>query len=136
MRFVDTNIILRYLTRDDEAKAAACFALFQRANLGEEDLTTSEALMAEAVYVLSSPAHYRLSPAEIRDRLIPILALRGLKVRNKGIYLRALDLYAAYPALDFKDVLSVAHMENRHISEVFSYDSDFDQIVGVRRVEP
>ena len=30
MRFLDANVILRYLTRDDEAKAQACYELFQR----------------------------------------------------------------------------------------------------------
>ena len=30
MRFLDANVILRYLTRDDEAKAEACYELFQR----------------------------------------------------------------------------------------------------------
>ena len=31
MRLLDTNVILRYLTRDDVEKADGCFQLFQRA---------------------------------------------------------------------------------------------------------
>ena len=54
MRFLDTNVILRYLTRDDEEKAQACFRLFQRVNQGEEELFTCESIVAEVVYVLSS----------------------------------------------------------------------------------
>ncbi len=34
MRFVDTNIFIRYLTNDDPRKAQACFDLFQRAKQG------------------------------------------------------------------------------------------------------
>lgn len=30
MRFLDANVILRYLTRDDAIKAQACFAMLQR----------------------------------------------------------------------------------------------------------
>lgn len=136
MRFLDTNIILRYLTRDDEVKAAACFALFQRVKQGKETIVTTEAIISEAVYVLSSRAHYHLGHAEIRDRLAPILTLRGLKLPKKQVYLRALDLYASYPTLDFEDVLSVAHMQNQGMTEILSYDTDFDRPPTVRRVEP
>lgn len=34
MRFVDANIFIRYLTRDDPAKGAACLSLFQRVQQG------------------------------------------------------------------------------------------------------
>ena len=137
MRFLDTNVILRYLTRDDEAKAEACYRLFQRAKRGEEELLTCEAIVTEVVYVLSSSrAPYRLSHEEIRARLLPILTLRGLKLPQKRVYLRALDLYASSPFLDFEDALAVAHMEQRGITEIASYDKDFDRVTGLQRIEP
>ena len=40
-RFLDTNVILRYLTRDDEVKAQAALRLLLRAERGEERLATS-----------------------------------------------------------------------------------------------
>ncbi len=137
MRFLDTNVILRYLTRDDEAKAQACYRLFQRAKQADEELFTCEAIVTEVVYVLSSPrAPYRLSHEEIRDRLLPILTLRGLKPPQKRVYIHALDLYAASPFLDFEDALAVAHMKQRRITEIVSYDRDFDRVAEVRRIEP
>jgi predicted nucleic acid-binding protein len=136
MRFLDTNIFLRYLTRDDEAKAQACFELFQRMKRGKEEATTCEAIITEVVYVLASRAHYHLSPEEIGARLRPILALRGLKLPQKRLYLRALDLYTSYTFLDFEDALSVAHMEHRDIKQILSYDTDFDRISGIQRMEP
>ena len=36
VKFLDTNILLRYFTRGDERKAAACFALLQRVQQGQE----------------------------------------------------------------------------------------------------
>ena len=137
MRFLDTNVILRYLTKDDEAKAEACYRLFQRVKSGEEELYTCEAIITEVVYVLSSSrAPYRLGHEEIRSRLVPILTLRGLRLPQKRIYLQALDLYAAFPFLDFEDALAAAHMEHRGIAEIVSYDKDFDRLPGVERVEP
>lgn len=137
MRFLDANIFLRYLTRDDEAKAEACYALFQRVKQGEEEVFTCEAIVTEVVYVLTSPRiPYHLSHAEVRSRLVPILTLRGLRLPQKGIYLRALDLFASSPFLDFEDTLAAAHMEQQGIREILSYDRDFDRIQGIARVEP
>ncbi len=136
MRFLDANIVLRYLTKDDAAKAAACFDLLQRVNAGEEEITTCEVILHEVLYVLSSHAHYKLSHEEASARLRPLLTMRGLRLPQKQVYLRALDLYASSPSLDFGDALAVAHMENQGIHEIFSYDSDFDLIPGVRRIEP
>ena len=70
MQFVDTNIFLRHLTNDDPIKAKACFALFQRAQQKKIAITTSESVIAEVVYVLSSSKQvYKLNPEEIRARL-------------------------------------------------------------------
>ena len=137
MRFLDTNVILRYLTRDDEARAQACYELFQRVQQGEEELATCESIVAEVVYVLSSPRlPYRLDHAQIRARLLPILTLRGVKLPQKRVCLRALDLYAPSAFLDFEDALAVAHMEQRGIAEIVSYDRDLDRAPGIRRTEP
>jgi len=136
MRFLDTNVIVRYLAKDDEAKAAACFLLFQRVEQGTEELTTCEAVITEVVYVLSSRQLYGLGHQEIRARLTPLLTLKGLRLPQKRLYLRALDLYAAHSSLDFEDALCVAHMEDQGVNELYSYDRDFDRIAAVRRIEP
>ena len=137
MRFLDANVILRYLTRDDEVKARACYDLFQRVQRGEEELATCEAIVAEVIYVLSSPRlSYQLSHEQIRARLLPLLTLRGLRLPQKRVCLEALDTYGASPTLDFEDALAAAHMAQRGITEIVSFDRDFDRVAGVRRVEP
>lgn len=94
-------------------------------------------MVTEVVYVLSSPrAPYRLSHEDVRARLVPLLTLRGLKLSQKRLYLRALDLYASSPFLDFEDAVALAHMERTGIKEFLSYDRDFDRVAGITRVEP
>lgn len=136
MKFLDANILLRYFTRDDVAKADACYALLQRVQSGQEAITTCEAVIAEVVYVLSSRNIYGLGREDIQTRLFPVLSLPGLKLPQKRTYLRALDLYVAYPRLDFEDVLAVAHMERQHITTLLSYDRDFDRLSTISRQEP
>lgn len=136
MTFLDTNIILRYLTRDDEIKAQACFELFQRVTTGKETLITTEVIIAEVAYVLASSKNYHLSHEDIRSRLLPILTLRGLHLAQKQVCLRALELYAQHSDLDFEDAFSVSFMERETIREIYSYDTDFDQFPLITRQEP
>jgi len=113
MIFLDTNIFLRYLTRDDAEKSAVCLALLQRGQAGEE-ATTSEVVLAEVAYVLSSPRQYKLSHADVS----------------------ALDRYSTYPHLDFEDCLTVAQIEQQGIGTLASYDRGFDRVPGITRREP
>jgi predicted nucleic acid-binding protein len=135
-QFVDTSIFLRHLTGDDPKKAQACFQLFQEAEENKVSLFTSQAIIAEMVYILSSSTEiYKLSQEEIRARLYPLLLMPGLKLTHRKTYLRALDLYATH-SLDFEDALTVAHMERRKIKEVFTYARGFDRIPTIKRLEP
>ncbi|MBI5880340.1 MAG: type II toxin-antitoxin system VapC family toxin [Chloroflexi bacterium] len=134
-QFVDTNVFLRFLTRDHPKRAEACLALFQKAQRNEVRLTTAEAIIAEVVYVLASKQLYNLTPEEIRARLYPLLSMPGLKLPYRRMYLRALDLYASQ-RLDFEDALAIAHMERLKIGEIISYDREFDRVAGLQRIEP
>ena len=135
MPFVDTNIFLQYLTKDDPDKAQACLELFKRAEANQITLTATETVIAEVVYVLSSKRTYNLPRDQIRARLYPLLTLQGLRLPQRRTVLRALDLYVAYE-IDFEDALIVAHMERGAIRDVYSYDRDFDEVPGVKRQEP
>ena len=136
MRYIDTNIFIRFLTGDVPSKEESTRLLFRRVDLNEEEVTTSEAVVAEIVYVLSSRSHYGLSRDAIHERLSPILNLEGLKLDRKSAVLRGLEIYADYPRFDFEDALSVAHMESMGIEEILSYDLDFDFFPGIKRIEP
>jgi predicted nucleic acid-binding protein len=60
MQFIDTNVFLRFLTRDDFAKAERVKALLEQAEKGEVELTTSESVISELVFVLSSSNLYNV----------------------------------------------------------------------------
>ena len=134
--FVDTNIFIRYMTNDDKKKAQACFELFQRVKRNEEEVTTSESVLAEVAFVLSSKRlAYQLTHEQIRQRLVPLLTLRGFKLPHKKIYLEALEIYAANNNLDVEDALSIAHMKDQGHARIYSYVNDFDAYVALTRIE-
>ncbi len=135
MQFIDANVFLRFLTRDDPVKAERVKQLLERAERGEVTLFTSESVISELAFVLSSPRLYNLSRERIRTLLIPMLSLKGLKLASRSLFLRALDLYAATP-MDFVDALAIAHMEARQVTDIYSYDGHFDNVSGIKRLEP
>ena len=137
MRFLDTNVFLRFLTGDDPSKAEACRALLRRVDEEDEEAYTSETVLAEVFYVLTrGRSGYRVDRVELAQRMRPIIQARGLTMTDKAMVLRALAVYETHAQLDFEDALSVAHMESRGITEIVSYDEDFDRVAGVTRVEP
>lgn len=107
----------------------------QQVEAGVRTVTTSEGVIVEAVYVLSSKAVYNLPHSAIRTNPSGIITLKGLKLPNRRTYLRALDLYAS-TNLDFVDALNVAHMERAKIGTILSFDRDYDRVPGVTRREP
>ena len=135
MQFIDSNVFLRFLTKDDPVKAERAKALLQQAERGEAELLTNETVIAELVFVLSSPRLYKLSRETVRTVLLPIISLKGLKLQNRSVFVRALDLYAT-TAMDFDDALAVAQMERRKVTEIYSYDEHFDRVAGLKRLQP
>lgn len=133
--FIDATIFLRYLTADDSQAHQACLSLLQQAERNEVNLVTSEGVISQVVYALSSPKHYQLSRSRIKVALSRLLLLLGLKMPQRQVCLRALDLYAKHP-LDFEDCLALAHMDQQNLTQIYSYDRGFDRIAGIQRLEP
>ena len=134
-RFLDTNILIRYLTRDDEKKADASLQLLLRVARGEEVLVTTDLVIFETVFTLQSPRQYGLTMSRIRELVEPIVTMRSLRLPRKSVYPRAFDLCDELE-IDFADAFNIAYMEANGIHEVYSYDSDFDRAEGVSRLEP
>jgi predicted nucleic acid-binding protein len=135
--FLDTNIIIRYLTQDDPDKAARARQLLKQAEAGTVSLVISESIVVEVVQVLSSRVLYNQPRDQVASDLATILSLPKLKLANKRTCLRALTLWAnAASSVDFVDALSVAQMEQQRISTVASFDQDFDRFPQIKRLEP
>lgn len=133
MRFVDTNIFLRFMVNDDPQKADACEMLFRRAITGEESLFTTDMVIAEIVWVLES--YYELNKSDVREKLEKILNTKNLDCPNKEIIINALCAYEE-KNIDYIDAYNAYILKMKGIDEVYSYDSHYDRIKGVKRIEP
>jgi len=132
---IDTDVLIRLLTGDDPVKQAQAKALFQQVEAGQITLQAPDTVIADAVYVLSSPHIYHLPRVQVQALLTPLVRLPGFKVQNRRMLLRALELYATTNS-GFGDVMILASMEQRGSRELYSYDQGFDRITRISRLEP
>ena len=133
--FLDTDVLIRFLTGDDLQKQAEAAALFEHVEAGALKVASPETVIADAVYVLASPRLYNLPRPRVRDLLTPLVRLPGFRVRNRRAVLAALDLFASQN-VDFGDAMIVASMRQAGSRILYSYDTDFDRVPGLTRVEP
>ncbi|MEW6554662.1 MAG: type II toxin-antitoxin system VapC family toxin [Actinomycetota bacterium] len=130
MKLVDANVLLRYLTKDDKARAERCRDLLVAS--GEELLITDLAL-AEVVWVLES--QYDMTPEDIFKVVSPIVSAPQLTIIDRDILLDALYLYKAND-VDFIDAYHAALGNWIAAEPIYSYDEkDFPKL-GFPREEP
>ena len=133
--FIDTDVIIRFLTGDDERKQAASAALFEQIEQGKITVAAPDTVIADAVYVLSSPRLYHVARGEVQELLTPIVRLPQFHIQNRASVLLALELYAS-TNLDFGDTLIIASMQQQQSQVLYSYDKGFDRIKTISRQEP
>lgn len=133
LRAIDANIILRFVTADHPEMSPRCRELFARVQQGEEKVFLPEAALSDVVWTLRS--FYRWPVEQTTHFIGDLLALDGVQMARKELLWEALSLFAE-GRFDFSDAMIVAEMRAAALSELYSYDRDFDRIEAVNRIEP
>ena len=97
MRAIDTNVLVRLITRDDlrQAETADHFV--------EKGAWVSVLALAEATWVLGTV--YGFSAAQLVTALEMLLNHKDLTLQDSDVVAAALDLFRSRPALGFSDCL-------------------------------
>lgn len=139
MIFLDANVFLRYLSRartpNDIAMQAQARAFVRLVQSGRETFTTSDAVIAEVVYILHHPRHYGSSRAAVAAGLKPLLTLGGCRMPRKRCVIDALDRWAATPAISFVDALGIAHSQELKVP-LGTFDAAVGRLPGVTLWQP
>lgn len=130
--FLDTDILLRHLRQDDPVLSPKATALLDRIERGELSVRTSDTVVFEAVFTLQRS--YKQPRDRIAAALLPIIELPGITLPGKRYYRRVFDLYVS-GGLGFADCYHVVLMQRLKLMDVFSFDSDFDNVPGITRRE-
>ena len=133
MKFVDTNIFIRYLTNDIPQKADACDKIFRNAIEKADPLFTTELVITEIIWVLES--YYALPKEEVQDKVEKILNTPNLICPHKDLILSALSLYIE-KNIDYIDAYNALILKNQGIDTLYSYDKHYGRIPWVTRLEP
>lgn len=132
-RFLDTNILLRYFTNDDEAKALRVLALLERVERNKERVATSLLVVSETVFTLERA--YKVSKHRTYEMVRDVISLPGIQLSAKPRCIAALELHAT-KNISFVDAYNAIDMQARGLTEIYTWDTDFDRLPDVTRVEP
>ncbi len=129
---VDANLLLRFLTNDVPAQAAAVEQRFKEAEKGKLGLVVLPLTVVEVVFHLEHWYHF--TKEELCDKLLALFSPEWIQVEHKAAIFLALRIYPQ-KNIDFVDILlwSMASDERQGI---LSFDKDFDKLVPRIRVEP
>lgn len=133
MRTIDANVILRYLTNDVPDQAKQAEELLKKVEEGKEDIFLPDIILADIIWILEG--YYKQTREDIREWITAILSLQGLIFSDKDMALNALDIYVN-KQIDWSDAFTASQMLQREITEIYSFDTHFDRIEGIARIEP
>lgn len=135
MRYVDANVIIDALIDQGTGTHGRSLQFLDAVTRGRETVATTELALAEVIWALKSARGGRLSGTSIRALLTPFINAEGVLVPNKALWQRVLDLLVTL-RLDVPDIYLLALLEGEASPEIYSYDTDFDRLPGVKRLEP
>jgi predicted nucleic-acid-binding protein len=122
---IDTNIVLRYLLKDDPALSPRALEI-----IAGNDCFVSRAALTEVVYTLES--YYRSSRAEIGRALDALLSVQRVTVEDRAVTERALSWYKA--GMDFGDAMIAASSHGS--ASIATFDRDFARLARKLRTAP
>jgi predicted nucleic-acid-binding protein len=126
MRAIDTNVLVRLITRDDARQAAAAESFV------EPGAWVSVVVLVEAAWVLSTV--YELSARDLSMAVEMLLHHRDLVIQDPEAVAGALELFRAKPSLGFSGclILQLAR-QNGHLP-LGTFDRGLAKVEGTQRI--
>ncbi len=111
---VDTNIVVRFLTRDDEPQFKKAVALFKR-----NDILIPDSVILESEWVLRYA--YDFKPTSIREAFKKLFGLPNVHLSNATSIAQAIEWHAS--GLDFADAIHLSRCQQ--YDQLFTFDDKF-----------
>lgn len=126
MRAVDTNVLVRLLTRDDPKHVAAAESFVA------PGAWVGHLVLAETTWVLT--AAYDLSPAAIATAVEMLLNHEHLTVQDADAVAAALDQFQTKPGLSFSDCLVLEIARKAGHTPLGTFDRKLAQVEGAQKL--
>lgn len=126
MRAVDTNVLVRLVTRDDPRQVAAAEAFVA------PGAWVSHVVLVEAAWVLTSV--YALEAPALATAIEMLLNHRELTVQEPEVAAAALLQYRERPAVSFSDCLVLELARKAGHLPLGTFDRDLSKVDGTQRL--
>ncbi len=124
MLAVDTNVLVRLITRDDPKQTAAAEAFVARG------AWVSHLVLAETTWVLA--AAYDVAAPKIAKAVEMLLNHRELAVQDPDVVAAALHTFRAKPALGFSDCLVLEIARKAGHLPLATFDKALSKLEGTQ----
>lgn len=131
--FVDTNIFLRVLLKDEEKTFRDCLRFLKEIKNGNIKAITSNLVLAEINWTLLK--FYKFAKEDVIKSLDSITHLNHLKLIDDFDSISAIKSYKDYQIKFIDALISSIPEIGEGKMKIVSYDRDFDKL-GDWRVEP
>ena len=126
MRAIDTNVLVRLITRDDRMQATAADRFV------EKGAWVSSLALAEAVWVLA--AVYQLRASDIATAVEMLLNHQHLTLQDSEAVATALEMFRKRPALGFSDCLLLELARKAGHLPLGTFDRELSNIAGAEKL--
>jgi predicted nucleic-acid-binding protein len=127
MRAIDTNVLVRLLTRDDEAQVRSAEAFVGKG------AWVSHVVLAETSWVLS--AAYELEHSAIAVAIDMLLNHASITVQDPDVVSSALAHYRRKPALGFSDCLVLEIARKAGHVPLGTFDKNLSKLEHAERLQ-
>jgi predicted nucleic-acid-binding protein len=126
MRAIDTNVLVRLITRDDPRQAGSADIFVAKG------AWVSVLALAEAIWVLE--AVYERSAIELATAVEMLLNHQHLTLQDSDAVAAALELFRARPALGFSDCLMLNLARKAGQVPLGTFDRALGKIEGAQKL--
>ena len=126
MRAVDTNVLVRLITRDDAAQVTAAERFIERG------AWVAHLALVETAWVLD--AVYERTAAEIATAIELLLNHRELSLQDPDVVAAALERFRARPAVGFSECLLLEVARRAGHVPLGTFDRDLGRFDGAQRL--
>jgi predicted nucleic-acid-binding protein len=126
VRAVDTNVLVRLVTRDDPRQVSAAEAFVTGG------AWVPHLVLAEALWVLGSV--YELSHARLATAVDMLLNHKDLTLQDSDVVAAALGQYRKKPALTFSDCLVLESARKAGHLPLGTFDRQLGKLEGAQRL--
>jgi predicted nucleic-acid-binding protein len=126
MRAVDSNVLVRLVTRDDARQVASAEAFVAGG------AWVSHVVLVEAVWVLTSV--YELEAPAVATAVDMLLDHRDLTLQDADVVVAALEQYRAKPAVSFSDCLVLEAARKAGHLPLGTFDRNLGKLEGAQRL--